>query len=56
MSGKKSGKSLGILKLMISSNPAEFVLLLGVLEKNCFAHGLRQLTRDVESDIRTLNF
>ena len=24
--------------------------------KFCFAHGLRQLTRDVKSDIRTLNF
>ena len=25
-------------------------------EKFCLAHGLRQLTRDVKSDVRTLNF
>ena len=24
--------------------------------KFCLAHGLRQLTRDVKSDVRTLNF
>ena len=34
----------------------EFVLVLVVLEKFCLAHGLRQLIRDVKSDVRTLNF
>ena len=34
-----SGKSQGILKLMISGNPAEFVLFLGVLEKTVLPMG-----------------
>ena len=34
----------------------EFVLFLAMLEKFCLAHGLRQLTRDVKSGVRTLNF
>ena len=33
----------------------EFALFSEMLE-NCLTHGLRQLTRDVKSNIRTLNF
>ena len=33
----------------------EFVLFLAVVEK-CLAHGLRQLTCDVKSDVRIQNF
>ena len=34
----------------------ELDLFLAVLEVSVFAHRLRQLTRDVKSDVRTLNF
>ena len=33
-----------------------FFLFLVVLKKICLAHELRQITRDIKSDVRTLNF
>ena len=34
----------------------QILLYFSVAGKFCLAHGLSQLTRDVKSDIRTLNF
>ena len=34
----------------------DFVLFLAVLENSLLPNGLRQLTRDVKSDVRTINF
>ena len=39
--------------MLTNETETEFVLF---LRKFCLAHRLRQLTRDVKSDVRTLNF
>ena len=44
------------MDLSLLTYKTEFVLFLAVVEKFCLAHGLEQLSSDVKSYVRTLNF